>query len=674
MKKLLGLLMACIFCISLSGEAFAATDLNGHYARAQMEHWISMGYISGYPDGTVRPDNNISRAEFYSIVNRAFGYYQLAPINFVDVGPNDWFYQDISKAVAAGYIAVDAEAKPNQKITREEVAVIVSFVAHLTPYDPGADLFSDISGSWRRPYIGAVAAAGIMRGYGDGAFRPFATITRAESIVTLSATLNRTKGIDLAYVPPIESGLVPITTNSNMQQHNPLQGTTTGQTTTTSQVPVESDFKTYALTITTSTYGNARDEDDVAGNVLVNTNSSSIRNIDISGDLVFSSNVKGSITLTNVYVSGNIYVFGNPNITMENSEAKELIINSPKNDTKVTLKRSSDISVVRLYSGASLYESGISGIYSGFQDVILELGMPTSSKVTLSGSFADVDVYSERISLALTNGSIDNLMIDQAAERGTYSISSGTVVEYVDVNARNSNFTGNGRIKTADVRERSVSFNKRPDTVFGEYGDYYDRNNSDYGYGEYMLDIFVTDSNGYPVEDADITIYRDYSSSVYASGYTASDGIFYAWLNSGDYYITVRKSGYAEKTYSLRMYNRDEEVTIKLGSGTTKTNINVYIHESTGTSSAPLKDTVVSLVTAASSESTSGIVVDAFYSSQNGEVHFYDVAEGYYVVIIEKEGYISQLIKMTVTSSDGSLSHYITMQKDPAASTGTSTP
>ena len=665
MKKLLSLLMACIFFVSLTSEAFAATDLTGHYARAQMEHWISMGYISGYPDGTVRPDNNISRAEFYSIVNRAFGYYQLAPVSFVDVSSSDWFYQDISKAIAAGYITVDAEAKPNQKITREEVAVIVSHVAHMTPYDPGADLFSDVSGSWRRPYIGAVAAAGIMRGYGDGTFRPFATITRAESIVTLSATLNRTKGIDLSYVPPIESTLTPLTTNSNLQYNSTSSSTSTSiSPSSTASAPLESGFSNYALTITASTYGNSRDEDDVSGNVLVNTNSSSIRNLDISGDLVLSSNVKGNVTLTNVYVSGNIYVFGNPTITMENSEAKELIINSPKNDTKVTLKRLSDIAVVRLYSGASLYESGISGIYSGFQDIVLESAMPNNSKVTLSGNFIDVDVYAERISLTLTGGSVNNLMIDQAAERGTYSISSGAVVDYVDVNARNSSFTGSGRIKTADVRERSVTFNKRPDTVFGDYDNYYrnDYDNWNYGYGEYLLDVYVTDSKGYPVDDARISIYRDNSNSLYASGRSGSDGVFYGWLSSGDYYITVSKTGYADETYTLRMYNRDQDVTIKLGSGVA--DIDVYTHEYSSGAAVGLRDVKVSLKT------TSGTVLNSNMSSQSGIARFYDVAEGSYILSFEKDGYASHSMNIAIAKSDREVAYHVIMDK--IASSGSS--
>ena len=654
MKRLLGLLMACIFLISVKGEVFAATDLEGHYARAHMEHWISMGYISGYPDSTIRPDNNISRVEFYSVVNRAFGYYQLAPVNFSDVQAGDWFYQDISKAIAAGYITLDAEAKPNQQITREEVAVIVAHVTNLTPYDPGADLFSDVNGSWRRPYIGAVAAAGIMRGYGDGTFRPFASITRAEAVVSLSATLNRTKGIDLAYVPPIESKLTPITTNSNMA-YNPLASTS--GTTQSSSAPVESGFGNYALTITTSTYGSSRDGDDVSGNVLVDSNNCSIKNIDINGDLVLSSNVKGTVTLTNVYVSGNIYIFGNPSITLENSEARELVINSAKNDTRVTLKRLSDITVVRLYSGASLTESGISGLYSGFLDVILESGMPANSKVTLSGGFGNVDVYSERTSFALTGGSIDTLMIDQTAERGTYNIASGSVVDYVDVSGKNSSFTGSGRIKTADVRERGVSFNRRPETLFGEYGNYSNNSNNywDYGNGEYMLDIYVTDSRGYPVEGARLSIYRDNSSSAHVSGSTDYNGIFYAWLSSGDYTIVVKQSGYADETYSLRMYNRDEDVAIKLGSAVV--NVDIVTHEYSGSNAVLLRDVRVSLKT------TSGTVISSAMSSGAGVVNFNNVAVGSYVIAFEKDGYITKSMSIDITRGDRDISHHVTMEK-----------
>jgi len=665
MKKLLVMLMACIFVISLKNETLAATDLDGHYARAQVEHWISMGYISGYPDGTVKPDNNISRAEFYSVVNRAFGYYQLAPISFNDVAVGTWYYQDISKAVAAGYIPLEAEAKPNQKITREEVAVIISHVANMTPYDPGADVFNDVAGSWRKPYIGAVAAAGIMRGYGDGTFRPYATITRAETVVSLSATLNRSKGIDLSYVPPIESTLVPISSNSNTA-YNPLTGMNVGSQ-TSSTAPLESGFRNYSLAITKSTYGSSREDEDIYGNVLVDSNSCSIKNISISGDLVFSSNVKGSVSLADVYVSGSIYVFGSPSITMESSEAEELVISSARNDAKVVIKRQSDIPLVRLYSGASLTESGISGIYSGFQDVIMEPEMPSGAKVTLSGGFVNVDIFSSRSSFSLTGGSIETIVIDEMAERGTYNIASGTVVDYVDICGKNSSFTGSGRIKTADVREKGVSFSRKPETVFGEYGNSNSGSgNWNDGYGECMLDIFVADSTGYPIENARVSVYNDRSNTLYASGTTGYDGTFIAWVGSGDYYtITVRYSGYSDEIYTMRMSNCDEKVTIKMGSSVSKANIDVYVQEySDSGGTATLKDARVSLKT------SSGTVLYSESSSQSGLVRFSSIEKGSYIISIEKAAYMSQSVNAEVTESGRDSSYHVTLTKTAASNSG----
>ena len=77
-KKYLSSFMAMILFASTmtissvpTVTALAATDTNGHWAESTINKWTASGYISGYPDGTFRPNNAISRAEFVTLANKA---------------------------------------------------------------------------------------------------------------------------------------------------------------------------------------------------------------------------------------------------------------------------------------------------------------------------------------------------------------------------------------------------------------------------------------------------------------------------------------------------------------------------------------------------------------------------------------------------------------------------
>lgn len=108
--------------------ASAATDTNGHWAESTINKWTANGYINGYPDGTFRPNNAISRAEFVTLANKAFGYNTPTSISFRDVNTNYWAYNEIQKGVAAGYIKGDAVGtfRPGSAVTRQEAAVMMA--------------------------------------------------------------------------------------------------------------------------------------------------------------------------------------------------------------------------------------------------------------------------------------------------------------------------------------------------------------------------------------------------------------------------------------------------------------------------------------------------------------------------------------------------------------------
>jgi len=144
---------------------------------------MEKGFIKGYPDGTFKPDNHITRAEFITLVNNAFNCRGKTQISFKDVAEGTWYYDAISAAIAEGYINgyEDGTMRPNNPITRAEVGAIVSKIKGTLFNEESKMAFKDDNEipDWAKKAIKTAANAGIMNGYPDGSFRAKSYITRA---------------------------------------------------------------------------------------------------------------------------------------------------------------------------------------------------------------------------------------------------------------------------------------------------------------------------------------------------------------------------------------------------------------------------------------------------------------------------------------------------------------
>lgn len=94
--------------ISLVPTALAAdrSELEDHWASESLLYFADEGWLQGYKDGTYRPDSKISRAEFLTILNRVCGFTDRddeAAKRFTDVKKTDWYFEQVSIALAAGY-------------------------------------------------------------------------------------------------------------------------------------------------------------------------------------------------------------------------------------------------------------------------------------------------------------------------------------------------------------------------------------------------------------------------------------------------------------------------------------------------------------------------------------------------------------------------------------------
>jgi hypothetical protein len=167
------------------------TDISGHWAQANIEKLVAAGAISGYPDKTFKPDANISRAEFAVTLVKAL---KLAPKSgkvFNDTAKH-WAKDSIATAQAYGIINgySDTQFGPDDKITREQMAVMVAKAANLTA-GANTKTFTDAAkvSAWAKDAVIATSSNGIINGYPDGSFKPQANATRAEAVTVIAKVL-----------------------------------------------------------------------------------------------------------------------------------------------------------------------------------------------------------------------------------------------------------------------------------------------------------------------------------------------------------------------------------------------------------------------------------------------------------------------------------------------------
>lgn len=195
-KRKISLMLAVVMVLTLMMPifAFGADDYSGHWAEETIVQWFEDEMLKGYEDGSFKPDAQITRAEFMTMVNNAFEFTEKADIGFRDVKSSDWYYQEVQIAAEAGYIIgyEDNTIRPVNKISRQEAALIIARIKALKENAVGAKKFKDYNeiASWAIGGVGAAAQEKYMIGYEDNTFRPLRFISRAEALVTIDRALD----------------------------------------------------------------------------------------------------------------------------------------------------------------------------------------------------------------------------------------------------------------------------------------------------------------------------------------------------------------------------------------------------------------------------------------------------------------------------------------------------
>jgi prophage DNA circulation protein len=408
-ERLIWLIAFCLilgFCIPLGATETIFNDVQNHWAEKQVYDWVNKGLISGYPDATFKPDHEITRVEFIALTNRAFGYQEMAELNFPDVKKEDWFATEIAKAKAVGYIGgySDGTVKPNNFITRQEVAAVL--VKILNPESSPYILFSKFTDSneipeWSMSAINTVVANNYMGGYPDGTFKPTQLITRAESLSVLD------RAIGALFNQP-------------------------GIYTT----------------------------DLIEGNLTISHQDITLKNTIINGNLYLTEGIgQGTVVLDNVQVKGTTRISGggeNSILIKDSILGTVLIDSSLQQKIRVLAQGSTKISSIEVKTNVKLQEQNLTD--SGFEKVLVQ-----GAQIELLGDFSEVKIE-ERAQIDLLQGAIQELLLAPATQGTTINLAPQTTVDtFITYSA--ATVTGDGVIQTADIKANGVALAKDPISI-----------------------------------------------------------------------------------------------------------------------------------------------------------------------------------------------------------------
>jgi hypothetical protein len=166
-----------------------------YWAYGYIKWAYQQGIISGYADGTFRPDHPVTRGQVAKMIVLGAGWALTLPAgapHFTDVPPGSTFYAYIEVAVGHGILGgyLDGTYRPALPVTRAQLTKLAVLARELPLVRPATPSFSDVPpDSWAYAYIETAAAHAIVGGYPDGTFRPGASATRAQFCKILNHTL-----------------------------------------------------------------------------------------------------------------------------------------------------------------------------------------------------------------------------------------------------------------------------------------------------------------------------------------------------------------------------------------------------------------------------------------------------------------------------------------------------
>lgn len=196
LKKKAAVIFSAIISSAVCFTAFASpySDVpEDHWAYNEIKSAGEIGFMSGMGDGTFGLGQNVTRAQFVSMLVRMFGWQQAQGASYSDVDPSAWYYNDVMTASAMGALGNETSFRPNDNITREEIAVML---VRALGYDELAKEFSDTylpfnDVSSNKGYISLAYDFGIVSGKTANSFDPYGTALREEAAAMMMRCYNK---------------------------------------------------------------------------------------------------------------------------------------------------------------------------------------------------------------------------------------------------------------------------------------------------------------------------------------------------------------------------------------------------------------------------------------------------------------------------------------------------
>ena len=411
--RLVSVLLAAVTAVSmlpvLTPSAQAASWMDPY-----LEKLVSWGVMRGDLSGNLNPDRAISRAEFVTLINRAFGYDQTGKVPFSDVTSTDWYYDDINIGYNTGYFngTTATTASPKDTVTREQAAVLLSRNLMLDSQPGETTEFTDSRsiGNWSRGLISSAVDEGILHGYTDGSFKPKQNITRGQMAVMLVNAIGTLVNSSVDYSPG-----------------------------------------------------------GVYGNLTISSDGVTLRDTTVTGNLYITGGVgKGYVNLENVTVLGKIVVCGagesnegTNSVLLRNVTAPSLVVDSLANQY-VTIRADGDTKIDTTSVRTPTYLEDATGDTDGFLKV--QVDGEDGTRLDVAGNLKEITTLTPKSAVNVNKGSVAALNVDEAAAGSTVSVASGASVDKLNLDV-GTPVSGTGDVQELNVNAAGSSTTMMPDTI-----------------------------------------------------------------------------------------------------------------------------------------------------------------------------------------------------------------
>ncbi|MDR0936639.1 MAG: S-layer homology domain-containing protein [Oscillospiraceae bacterium] len=407
MKQLKQIISTCLAALLLFGllPAFSASaafsDISGHWAETQtngaLSRWDAYGVPTSY-DGKFYPSALLTRYEMAVMVDRMFKLRMAASSNsFADVNPNDWYAPAIYRVYKAGLMEGDGNFNPENYVTRQQAAVIISRALHIEGL-AGDTYFADDAKlpSWSKPFIKRMVQDGVIAGiYRNGSYYydPTEFISRASFIVMLD------NAIDL-------------------------------------------------VANTSANYSGDR-----AGAVIVNSSGAGLSGMRVQGNVIVSEGVgDGALDLRGVTITGTLFIQGGRRtVNIYDSYIANAVINRAEGEVQIKIGGNSSIDNIEIYTPVILTElSNLSG--DGFKRIEIPYDAEQYVRADILGDATELVNYGNGSDLRVT-GFVDKLTVNSGCNISG-NISYGSLVANTSFTLKGANVNAT---HTTELSELSLS-------------------------------------------------------------------------------------------------------------------------------------------------------------------------------------------------------------------------